>query len=485
MRKAALSFTIALGLGIGCGPSRTGDDDDGDDSGPCDPGATQDCYSGAPSTEGVGPCQGGTRTCSASGTWGACEGEVIPAGEACGNGIDDNCSGAVDEDVDSDGDGVTTCGGDCCDAQTDGCGQPGLVGPGAFDAPGNMFDDDCDGIADNGVSGMCDSGLISSSGTATDYAKAMDLCQTATMAPGDIRWGVIDAQFLRADATGTPNPVQRSIRPAFGSTTVRAGAAFAVLSTGNAAATGQTAPNFVNFQAAAELGGTSGFPADWLAANGGNMPNAPGCPEPAATGANDPVMLQLRIRTPTNARSFTFSVNFMSSEYPEWTCSAFNDFFVVLLDSTYTGSPANPTDKNLAFYTSPSMQIYPVGVNLASGNTGLFTVCTNGPTGCAAVSTPGTISTCTMTTELAGTGMDIANPPPNPLVIGEMGYCGANNLLGGGTGWLVTAGNVVGGEIITLRIALWDTSDGLYDSVAIVDNFQWSVDSTTPGTVIE
>ena len=90
----------------------------------------------------------------------------------------------------------------------------------------------------------------------------------------------------------------------------------------------------------------------------------------------------LAVGTPTNARSFSFSVNFMSSEYPEWTCSPFNDFFVVLLDSTYTGSPANPTDKNLAFYTSPSMQIYPVGVNLAAGNTGLFTVCTNGPTGC-------------------------------------------------------------------------------------------------------
>ena len=74
--------------------------------------------------------------------------------------------------------------------------------------------------------------------------------------------------------------------------------------------------------------------------------------------------------------------------------------------------------------------------------------------------------------------IDVANPPGLP------GYCGANNLSGGGTGWLVTSGNVKGGEIITLRIAVWDTSDGILDSLAIVDNFQWSVDASTPGTVI-
>ena len=123
-------------------------------------------------------------------------------------------------------------------------------------------------------------------------------------------------------------------------------------------------------------------------------------------------------------------------------------------------------------------------MNLASGNTGLFTACTNGPIGCAMGSVPGTISTCMGTAELAGTGMDGANPGPNPNASGELGYCGANNQVGGGTGWLVTSGNVKGGEVIKLRIALWDTSDGIYDSVSILDNFQWSVEAAQPGTVI-
>jgi hypothetical protein len=56
--------------------------------------------------------------------------------------------------------------------------------------------------------------------------------------------------------------------------------------------------------------------------------------------------------------------------------------------------------------------------------------------------------------------------------------------MGGGTGWLTTTGNVKPGEIITIRIAIWDTSDHALDSLAAVDNFLWSATPSTPGTVI-
>jgi hypothetical protein len=166
-------------------------------------------------------------------------------------------------------------------------------------------------------------------------------------------------------------------------------------------------------------------------------------------------------------------VNFMSAEFPEYTCTFFNDFFVVLLDSGWNGNPPNPTDKNLAFYVNPANNIYPVGVNLAYGDTGLFQVCRNGMTGCSGTN-PGTINTCTSDAELNGTGMEVVD-----------GACGANAQIGGGTGWLTTSGNVNGAEIITLRIALWDTSDGILNSVAMIDNFQWSLDPSDPGTVID
>jgi hypothetical protein len=56
--------------------------------------------------------------------------------------------------------------------------------------------------------------------------------------------------------------------------------------------------------------------------------------------------------------------------------------------------------------------------------------------------------------------------------------------MGGGTGWLTTNGNVKPGEIMTLRIAIWDTSDTALDSLAVVDNFRWSADPSNPGTTI-
>ena len=469
MNGSAVVLAIAL---VACGPSHVGGNGNGDGDGgtqSCSPGATQACYSGDASTKGVGPCSGGTQSCDPSGVWGPCNGEVTPVGETCGNGVDDNCNGTVDEDVDADGDGVTTCGGDCCDATTDGCGDPKLVNPGAFEVNGNMVDDDCDGMVDNAAAATCDMGLPSNSMTAMDYAKAIELCQVASFK----RWGVVSARLVLPNGQGTPNPVQQSIRTSFGGTTVRAGSSFAVLSSGNAAAVGQTNPPYVAFQQGNAIGSSSPFPADWYAANGNKLPNAPGCPGPNGTNANDPIMLELQIRTPTNAKSFSMSTNFFSAEYPEWVCSRFNDFFVVLLDSTWNGTPANPADKNLAIYKAPNNTTYPVGVNLAYGNTGLFKACTNGNTGCSLGAVPGSISTCAGTGELTGTGFDVA-----------ASGCGTNNLTGGGTGWLVTSGNVVGGEVITLRIAIWDTSDSILDSIAIIDNFQWSVDASMPGTVI-
>ncbi len=440
----------------------------------CSPGQTTECYEAPTATKGVGPCRAGQRRCQPNGQWSVCQGQIVPAPEVCGNGIDENCSGMADENTDEDGDGFTTCDGDCCDGGT-GCGNPALVNPGSFDASGNNLDDDCDGEIDN-TQVICDMGLTSNSTRAADYAKAMDLCQEAIEATR--RWGLIEARLTLPNGMGVPDPDAHSIRGAFGALMPQAGMGFALISSGNAASPGQTNPSHVDFQSSAIHDTSSPFPTDWLMANGGTLPNTPGCPSiNAGTAAEDPIMLTLRIRVPSNAKSFKFSSNFYSAEFPEWVCSPFNDFFVALLDSTWNDNaanmPRNPSDKNLAFYKQPAtMQIYPVGINLAAGNTGLFTQCVNGETGCFGES--GTISTCTGTDQLTGTGFDLSAP----------GSCDNNSLLGGATGWLETSGNVVGGEIITLRLAMWDTSDHRLDSLVVLDNFAWSVDSSDPGTVI-
>jgi len=472
MRITLLLFVCLLF--VGCGPDHHQPPCFGAEcaSGTCRTDDTRECYMGKKDTIGVGPCVAGLQSCTATGTWTQCEGQVIPVAEYCGDSVDNNCNGATDEIEDRDGDGYTTCagpgGGDCCDSTE--CSEPGNVNPSAFDAPGNAVDDDCNGQIDDTLA-LCDQALMSSSTNAMDYATALDLCQTATMA--DKKWGVLDAKLTLPDGMGTPDPNAYSIRHHFGAKVMpRGGVSMALFSSGTAAGKGDSNPNYQDFVSYSGPN-ESGFPADFLAANGGNLPNAPGCPEPFATTANDPVMLTLTIRVPSNAHSFSLKTNFYSAEFPEWTCSPYNDFFVVLLDSSYVGSPANPMDKNLAFYTQPgSTNNYPVGVNLAFGNTGLFTQCVNGSTGCDG--TAGTISTCSSTDDLQNTGFD------DPA----SGSCDSNSLKGGATGWLTTTGNVVPGEVIKVRIAIWDTSDHLYDSLAIVDAFAWSVDSSQPGTVI-
>ncbi|HCF57335.1 MAG TPA: hypothetical protein DFS52_04975, partial [Myxococcales bacterium] len=55
---------------------------DNDCDGAVDEQLTRGCYSGPPGTAGVGVCASGTETC-ASGAWGSCAGQTLPAEEIC------------------------------------------------------------------------------------------------------------------------------------------------------------------------------------------------------------------------------------------------------------------------------------------------------------------------------------------------------------------------------------------------------------------
>lgn len=82
------------------------DDSDYDDlidpeTGNCKPGKTRQCeYQGPEGSEGVGPCKAAISTCKEDGSWGKCEGEILPVYESgeelCTDGIDNDCDGEVD-----------------------------------------------------------------------------------------------------------------------------------------------------------------------------------------------------------------------------------------------------------------------------------------------------------------------------------------------------------------------------------------------------
>jgi hypothetical protein len=435
----------------------------------CVPGSQIDCYSGFPAdTENVGNCQSGTRTCNAMGTaYGACIGEIIPANEICNNNQDENCNGQTDENPDLDQDGWGACNNDCCDQISPDCITPAVVNPGAFEVAGDMVDNNCDGQIDNALP-LCDQNLASNDANPLNYARAIDLCQFTTENPPLAQkvWGVISGNFFLASGAGIPSANSRSIRPQFGTNVLpQAGQRLALLSSGNASYPGQVNPAYIAWQTGSNTGTQSGAPADWLAANGNQFPNAPNCPGAGSTTAYNPIMLKLRVRVPTNANSFSTKMFFDSAEYPEYVCTSFNDLVVTLVDSTDNG---NPADKNIAVYTTMNNQKYPIGVNLVKAAAGLFSQCTNGQISQCGV--PSNYNGCTGTNLLTGTGFNVA-----------AAACGYNGNTGGGTGWLTMSGNVTPGETMEIRFIIFDIADGVWDSLVLFDNWQWSVQAAQPG----
>lgn len=344
-------------------------------------------------------------------------------------GADDsgnNCQSGAMEDFD--GDGFTVLDGDCndCDAN---------VNPGAIDVidlePDEMgviptpADEDCDGAIDN-VPPPCDGAYAINNTDALAGAGAMGLCKVAA---NDTDWGIIDAQYVRADGTPTGASLQTGLLFDFGpNVSTQEGSQMLVLSSGNARIPGQ--PDPCNSQTCNGSGAgvaPAGFPQD-----------VPACP--GATDINDDIALEVTLRAPTNATGFSYNFNFYSFEYPEWVCTSFNDQYIAHV----TPAPPGAINGNISFDSMTN----PVSVNIA-----FFEVCAGCPLG---------------TAELTGTGFDAWDDA-------------------GATSWLVTTAPVTGGQELTIRFTIWDTGDAAWDSTVLLDNFQWIADGGTVsvGTVPE
>ncbi|MRG91441.1 MopE-related protein [Polyangium spumosum] len=141
-------------------------DEQVDEDCPCIDGQTQSCYSGDPTTEGVGPCTPGQQTCDEKGAWGPCIGQVVPKSQESCNGIDDDCNGEIDDM------GLTACGVGACRVEVVTCenGQLSTCTP----LPPSLevcdgVDNDCDQLTDEvfpdagktcstGLAGVCAAG---------------------------------------------------------------------------------------------------------------------------------------------------------------------------------------------------------------------------------------------------------------------------------------------------------------------------------------
>ena len=448
----------------------------------------------------TGQCPGGLVKCGVdcvnlsndAANCGGC-GQACSGGNSCVAGVCSTCDSAT---TDCDGDGWLVSEGDCCD-KPGLCGSdPSKVNPGAIEVVGNAIDDNCNNktdLFDMEDTVPCDSALTSNPQMPADYAKALGVCRTTEENPGDKKnrtWGLIDAKIVRADGSPLGDWGAVSIRDKFGSIQPAPleGGRVVVLSSGISADSSQTNPG-PNVDPGDTNVSSSHTPSssvsisncsqpycvkDWFAtpnlplkpANG--LPDSPSCSSSDSSTANDSVMIVLRMRAPTNVRAFSFNSYFFSAEYPEYVCSSFNDQFIALVD-TPSGTPApipNPIDKNLMTYTNAGQQ-WPIGINIAH-DTSLFAVCESQTANPSCWESDVSSLSCGLgPDQLTGTGFDLLT-----------GGC----RIGGGTYWLTTAGNVIPGQVVELRIALWDVGDSIYDSLAVIDGFKWLASATLPGT---
>jgi hypothetical protein len=348
---------------------------------------------------------------------------------------------SVPRDGDFDMDGYTPNQGDCDDCNPS-------INPGAIQIPGDPTDYACNGMP--GVVASCDSGNTGKN-DATSLAQAFEQC---------------DSRFFKsAMLVGPSDQRARIVAGSFGIVKPQNGANMALLSTG-LAVDKTTMPGYEP-EMGFDLGNNNTFmnPMPSIPANPLCASSAQGGMSCQPPTVNDYTELVVNLKAPTNVKSFSFNFHFFSVEYPEWVCTAYNDEFLVMMES--------PGEFTTATNISFDSNMNPITVN-----NGLFTVCKNG--------NQSWDKNCKQpVSTIVGTGYDdpesqqqlpndnIQNAPASCMAATPADMVGPSDPLGGSTGWLTTTAPVTPGEEVTLHFIIFDEGDHVYDSAVLIDNFQW------------
>ncbi len=338
----------------------------------------------------------------------------------CGDGKDNNCNGFIDEEEpDMDGDGFGPCEGDCND------GDP-RIGPGSIEVVGDGVDNNCNGLTDEPREG-CD--CIDPLEGTVGFAEAIEICNP----------------FFVREVETYGEPEQIAIFQNFGAIYPRT-------------AYTHDATDLLDDNCNAIML-CSGVALDTEPDSGTSFFNTDPHPLGESHSANDMAQIIFHLRIPMNVEAISFDFMFLSSEYPQWVCTQFNDTFLAILEDPAVngGEPTNISfdehgkeiTVNNNFFENPNE----------------------------------------WSEDLSGTGYDV---PHSPYCSGSSSQTCTlpdpcpppNSTIGSGTGWLRTYSPVTPGSHSTLTFSIHDEGDHILDSCVIIDNFRWiptPVDG--PGTV--
>lgn len=384
---------------------------------------------------------GGASSSSSSSSSGTGDGGDINLGSSSSSSSGESfCDSTIAPDAD--GDGYTEEQGDCNDCDNrispDAVELP-TIGPEGEPLPPPR-DENCDGNIDEPAV-VCDSALALASEDPFDAAKAIGLCAH-----------VKSAKWVLADGSDIPTDPQKraafhlghGILSQFGTNNLpREGNKMLMLSSGTARNTED--PGFVYRSFDKQYTSNSPYGATPVLTCG-DIP----------TGlAHDAAAVEFEIKMPSNVLGFTFDFHFFTYAWSDHHCGNVADFFVAKVFPF----PPNSHEGNIAV----DVQNFPI-----SSNSDVFSACTclGKPSGPCDVGNKHFF--CEYgNAPLLGTpfASDLANP----------GWSHAS------TGWLrSTSGPIMSGSTIRIRLATYDTTDGLLDSSTLIDNWQWKSQPPVP-----
>jgi len=359
------------------------------------------------------------------------------------------CGTTAEPDFDCDG--YTVAQGDCND-------KDATINPEAYDFEGDTIDNDCDGTVDNPVK-TCTVSVTSDD--PKDFGRSADLCPQRAKTKAGVPFDpLVKAEFGAAGGSAT-KASQRKIVNAFGDNKPRVGDSFFGLQNGPWGSKDPRAAKALDLFPAS--GGCAAIPLtadDCKQLSNGASP-LPGFP----INIQDWAEVRLFIQVPTNAKAMSFDFAFFSSEFSQFWNSSFNDaFFALVTGKKVAGANVAKDAKGRAITV----------------NSGFFQLCpkpgsVTGVDAKALSSAPcvGTEGDATVAGTLKGTNFDGASATPATTDDTIDGGSGVRYVYGGGTGWLTAKFEVEPGEKIVIRFTVNDTSDGVLDSAAIVDNIRW------------